>query len=114
MTEFFRCDVLGAVKIGRAARAPAIHAAAGCKLVALATSDPARAAPFRALVPGLRVHDSNGAPLANPGIDAVYLPLQNHLRVEGCGRALSAGEPIPCARPIAKIRAILASDEVTP
>lgn len=101
MTHPFRWGILGAAKIARTAVAPAIHAAAGCQLLALATRDPARADPFRALVPGLRVHDSYDALLGDPSVDAVYIPLPNHLHVEWCLRALAAGKHVLCEKPMA-------------
>lgn len=96
-----RWGILGAAKIARTALAPAIKAAAGAELAALATRDPARAAPFRALEPGLRVHPSYDELLADPGIDAVYIPLPNHLHVDWCLRALAAGKHVLCEKPIA-------------
>jgi predicted dehydrogenase len=101
MTEIFRWGILGAAKIARTALAPAIQAAQGARLAALATRDPARAAPFRAMVPDLRVHADYDALLADPGIDAVYIPLPNHLHVDWCERALAAGKHVLCEKPIA-------------
>ena len=69
-----RWGILGAAKFAREHMGPAIHAAKGAELVALATSDAAKAAPFLAFAPGLRVHQSYDALLADPEIDAVYVP----------------------------------------
>ena len=41
-----RWGILGAAKFAREHMGPAIHAARGAELVALATSDPAKATPF--------------------------------------------------------------------
>lgn len=95
-----RWGVLGAANFAREHMAPAIHAAEGATLAALATSDPAKAAPFKAFAPGLRVHDSYDALLADPDIDAVYVPLPNHLHVEWTIKALDAGKPVLCEKPI--------------
>jgi predicted dehydrogenase len=81
--------------------APAIHAAEGAELAALATSDPAKAEGFRAFCPGLAVHDSYQALLADPTIDAVYVPLPNHLHVEWTLKALAAGKHVLTEKPIA-------------
>ncbi|HBM59511.1 MAG TPA: oxidoreductase, partial [Citreicella sp.] len=75
MAEYLRWGVLGAANFARTQMAPAIHAARGGVLAALATSDPAKAAGFTAFAPELRVHDSYDALLADPQIDAVYIPL---------------------------------------
>ncbi len=95
-----RWGILGAANFARQHMAPAIHAAEGAVLSALATSDPAKAAAFAAFAPGLRVHDSYDALLADPDIDAVYIPLPNHLHVEWTIRAVEAGKHVLCEKPI--------------
>lgn len=99
--ETVRWGILGASKFAREHMAPAIRLAGNADLVALATSDPARAAPFAAIAPGLRVHDSYDALLADPGIDAVYIPLPNHLHVEWTLRAIAAGKHVLTEKPVA-------------
>lgn len=101
MTQCIRWGVLGAARIAQKAVAPAIHQAKGAVLAALATATPARAAPFRESYPDLRLHDSYDALLADPDIDAVYIPLPNHLHVEWTLRALEAGKHVLCEKPIA-------------
>lgn len=95
-----RWGILGAAKIARTDVAPAIHLADGAELVALATRDADRAAPFRALVPGLKVHESYEALLEDPGVEAVYIPLPNHLHVEWSLKALAAGKHVLCEKPM--------------
>jgi len=92
--------VLGAAKFARQHMAPAIHAAEGARLSGLATSDPAKAAPFHAFCPDLAVHDSYEALLADPGIEAVYIPLPNHLHVEWALKAMDAGKHVLCEKPM--------------
>ena len=96
-----RWGILGAAKFAREHMGPAIHAAHGAELAALATSDPAKAEGFRAFCPSLRLHDSYEALLADPGIDAVYIPLPNHLHVEWTLKALRAGKHVLTEKPIA-------------
>ena len=96
-----RWGILGAAKIAREMLAPAMQLARDSEFVALATRDPDRAAPFRALSPGLQVHDSYDALLADPQVDAVYIPLPNHLHVEWSRRAAQAGKHVLCEKPIA-------------
>lgn len=96
-----RWGVLGAAKFAREHMAPAIHAAEGAELAALATSDPAKAEGFRAFCPALEVHSSYEALLADPGIEAVYVPLPNHLHVEWTLKALAAGKHVLTEKPIA-------------
>lgn len=96
-----RWGVLGAARFAREQMAPAIHAAEGAELAALATSDPAKAEGFRAFCPTLAVHGSYEALLADPSIDAVYVPLPNHLHVEWTLKALAAGKHVLTEKPIA-------------
>jgi predicted dehydrogenase len=96
-----RWGVLGAAKFAREHMAPAIHAAEGAELVALATSDPAKAEGFRAFCPGLQLHSSYESLLADPSIDAVYVPLPNHLHVEWTLKAMAAGKHVLTEKPIA-------------
>ncbi len=96
-----RWGVLGAARFAREHMAPAIHLAKGAKLTALATTSPEKAAGFRAIQPDLRVHASYQALLEDPEIDAVYVPLPNHLHVEWTLRALDAGKHVLCEKPLA-------------
>ncbi len=96
-----RWGILGAARIALTELAPAIQLARGAELCALATRTPARATPFRELVPGLRVLDSYDALLDDPDIDAVYIPLPNHLHVAWSLRAAEAGKHVLCEKPIA-------------
>lgn len=100
MAEPIRWGILGAAAFARKMMGPAIHAAAGAELAALATSDPAKAAGFQSFAPALRVHDSYEALLADPGVDAVYIPLPNTLHVPWSLRALAAGKPVLCEKPV--------------
>ena len=99
--EPVRWGVLGASKFAREQMAPAIHAAKGAELAALATSDPAKAEGFLDFAPRMKVHDSYDALLADPTIEAVYIPLPNHLHVEWSLKAVAAGKHVLCEKPMA-------------
>lgn len=101
MTQPIRFGVLGAAKFARDFMARAIHAAEGAELAAIATSSPDKAAPFAAFCPQLQVFDSYDTLLADPSIDAVYIPLPNHLHVEWTLKAIAAGKHVLCEKPIA-------------
>ena len=93
--------VLGAAKFAREQMAPAIHAASGAELYALATSNPAKAQGFQEFCPGLKLHATYDALLADPEVEAVYIPLPNHLHVEWTLKALAAGKHVLTEKPIA-------------
>lgn len=96
-----RWGILGAAKFAREFMGPALTLAPGGHLAALATADPAKAEPFRGFSPGLRVHAAYEALLADPDIDAVYIPLPNHLHVPWTLKALQAGKHVLCEKPMA-------------
>lgn len=96
-----RWGILGAANFAKEHMAPAIHAAKGAELAALATSSPEKAAGFQAFCPGLTVHSSYEALLADPSIEAVYIPLPNHMHVEWTLKALAAGKHVLTEKPIA-------------
>ncbi|SMY08700.1 Gfo/Idh/MocA family protein [Flavimaricola marinus] len=101
MSQTVKWGVLGAANFALEHMAPAIHAARGADFAALATSSPDKAAAFQSFAPNLKVHDSYDALLADPDIDAVYVPLPNHLHVEWTLKALKAGKHVLCEKPLA-------------
>ncbi len=97
MPERLRFGILGAADIARKALIPAIEAASNAELVALASRDPERG---RALFAGSVAADYASL-LADPEVDAVYLPLPNGLHREWAIRALRAGKHVLCEKPLA-------------
>ncbi len=100
MAEPVKWAILGAGKFAREHMGPAIHAASGAQLVALGTSDPQKAAPFEGFAPGLRVHESYDDVLADRGVEAVYIPLPNHMHIEWAMKALRAGKHVLVEKPV--------------
>lgn len=92
-----RWGVLGAAGIARLALIPAFEKAGNAELVVIGARDRARAAE---LWPG-RVVAGYQAVLDDPHVDAVYVPLPNHLHREWCLRALAAGKHVLCEKPLA-------------
>lgn len=96
-----RWGVLGAAKIARQMLCPAINESRNGVLAALGTRDAAKARPFVERYPDLRVHDGYQSLLDDPEIEAVYIPLPNHLHVPWIKKALAAGKHVLCEKPIA-------------
>ncbi|EYD75418.1 Oxidoreductase, Gfo/Idh/MocA family [Rubellimicrobium mesophilum DSM 19309] len=100
MQKPVRWGVLGAANFARHHMAPAIHAAKGADFYALATSSPEKAEPFQEFAPNLKVHSSYEALLADPEVEAIYIPLPNHLHVEWSLKAIEAGKHVLCEKPM--------------
>lgn len=96
-----RWGVLGVAKIATAKVIPAMQRAARCEVVAIASRDLARASTAAATLGIPRAHGSYEALLADPEVDAVYIPLPNHLHVRWTTRAAEAGKHVLCEKPIA-------------
>lgn len=88
---------LGAGWIARRALAPAVHAADGAVLAAVAARDPARAA---ALEPRGRAYDDYRAVLDDPTVDVVYVNLSNESHLPWTLAALDAGKHVLCEKPL--------------
>jgi predicted dehydrogenase len=96
-----RWGVLSTAKIGVEKVIPGIQLAEHAELVAIASRDraAAEAAAGRFGIPN--AHGDYGALLADPDVDAVYIPLPNHLHAEWTVRAAEAGKHVLCEKPIA-------------
>src|SRR5512139_3783749 len=95
-----RWGILGAARINRMV-IPALRGSAGNRLLAVASRDPAKAAAYAGEWGIDRVHGSYEALLADPEIDAAYVPLPNHLHAEWTIRAACAGKHVLCEKPLA-------------
>ncbi|MBV9293431.1 MAG: Gfo/Idh/MocA family oxidoreductase [Frankiales bacterium] len=93
-----RWGFLGAGWIATRALAPAVHAATGAELVAVAARDPDRA---RRLEPTGRVHSSYAELLDDESVDAVYISLTNEVHAKWSIAALEAGKHVLCEKPLA-------------
>ena len=71
------------------------------EVVAIASRDGGNAARVAAELAIPRAHASYEALLADPDVDAVYIPLPNHLHLEWAIAAARAGKHILCEKPIA-------------
>jgi predicted dehydrogenase len=95
-----RWGVLGVAAIATSRFIPAMRDAAAARLVAIASRDATRARAVAQEFGVPRHFGSYEALLADPGIDAVYVPLPNRLHVEWSERALEAGKHVLCEKPL--------------
>ena len=96
-----RWGILGYARIAREAVMPAIVRAPGAELVAVASRDETKLAECRAKFGVQRLYRGYEALLADPEVDAVYIPLPNSLHHEWTIRAAEAGKHVLCEKPIA-------------
>ncbi len=96
-----RWGVLGSANIARKAVIPAIRDASANELIAVASRDVAQAERFAREVGAERAHGGYEALLADPEVEAVYLPLPNALHADWALRALEAGKHVLCEKPLA-------------
>ena len=92
-----RWGFLGAGSVATLALGPAVHAADGARLQAVAARDPRRA---RALQPAGATYDDYQALLADPEVDVVYIALANDDHLPWALAALSAGKHVLCEKPM--------------
>jgi len=95
-----RWGVLSTANIGRHAVVPAIRRSCNGDAVAVASRDADRAASFADDLGIPRAHGRYEDLLADPEVDAVYNPLPNSLHREWTLKALAAGKPVLCEKPL--------------
>jgi predicted dehydrogenase len=101
MSERLRFGVLGCAAIAVQKVVPAIRRSERCEVVAIASRDADRAAATAAQLGIPRAHGSYDDLLAAPDVDAVYIPLPNHLHAAWALRAAAAGKHVLCEKPLA-------------
>jgi predicted dehydrogenase len=95
-----RIGVLGAARIAPAALIKPAHTVAGVEVAAVAARDRAKAAAFARRHGIPVVHASYEALLADPMLDAVYVPLPNGRHEQWTLAALRAGKHVLCEKPL--------------
>ncbi len=95
-----RWGILGTARIARRL-VPAIRASHNGEVIAVASRNPDRARAFAREYAIPRAYGNYDALLADPDVDAVYIPLPNHLHKPWTIRALAAGKHVLCEKPMA-------------
>lgn len=96
-----RWGILGTAKIATGKVIPGMRASASSEVTAIGSRDERRARAAAAVLGIPRAYGSYEEVLADPEVDAVYIPLPNHLHVPWSIRALEAGKHVLCEKPIA-------------
>ena len=99
--SILRIGILSTASIAVEKVIPAMRRARRVEVSAIASRDghAARQAAARLAIPS--AHDSYEALLADSDIDAVYIPLPNHLHAEWTIAAVRAGKHVLCEKPLA-------------
>jgi len=96
-----RWGVLGVARIAMTKVIPAMQRGKLCEIVGIASRDRARAEAAALKMGIAKAYGSYEEMLADPGIEAVYNPLPNHLHVPLSIRAAEAGKHVLCEKPVA-------------
>jgi predicted dehydrogenase len=101
MARQINWGVLGNAQIARVCVIPAMQKSRNGKVHGLATRFPEQGRQVVAENHITQVYGSYDDLLADPAIDAVYIPLPNHLHLPWTLRALQAGKHVLCEKPLA-------------
>ena len=101
LTRKLRWGVIGSASIAVHSVIPGIKASETGELTAIASRGIERAEETAAKLGIPKAYGSYEEILADPDIDAIYVPLPNHLHMEWSIRAMEAGKHVLCEKPIA-------------
>ncbi len=101
MNAQVRWGVLGCARIARLNVIPAILRNEQARLQAVASRDSAKLAEFESLFGSFTRHETYDALIADPDVDAIYVPLPNSMHCEWAIRAMQAGKHVLCEKPLA-------------
>lgn len=95
-----RWGILGTAKIARQKLIPAINSSSSSEVIAVASRSQEQAQTFADDCNIAKAYGSYQELLEAPDIDAVYIPLPNHLHVLWAIKALEAGKHVLCEKPL--------------
>ena len=96
-----RWGVLGTAGIAAGCTIPGMQIAEGCELYAIAGRSREKAEAFKARFGFRKAYQGSDALLADPEVEAVYIPLPNNLHCEWVIKALKAKKHVLCEKPAA-------------
>ncbi len=92
--------IMGTAKIAEERLVPAFHESRLADLIAVASRNRDRARDFAHKHRISKAYANYDALLADDSIDAIYIPLPNHLHREWAVRAMAAGKHVLCEKPL--------------
>ena len=95
-----RWGVLSTARIGTETVIPAMQLGEYCRVIAIASRQLEKAQAQARKLGIKKAYGSYEELLTDPDIDAVYIPLPNHLHVPWAIKALNAGKHVLCEKPI--------------
>jgi len=95
-----KIGILSTAKIAREKVIPAMQKAENCEVVAIASRNMVKAMETAKDLNISTAYNSYEELLADPKIDAVYIPLPNHLHVQWSIKSMEAGKHVLCEKPI--------------
>ena len=96
-----RWGVLGTAGIAYKHVIPAMKQAVNCELYAIAGRSPDKVNTFKTEFGFVKAYYNLDDLLADPQVEAVYIPLSNELHKEWTRRAIAAGKAVLCEKPLA-------------
>ncbi len=100
MPEKIKWGIISTANIGMAKVIPAMQKSAFCDIVAIASRNADQAAQAAMKLGIRRSYHNYESLLKDKDIDAVYIPLPNHLHVEWTRKAIEAGKHVLCEKPM--------------
>ncbi|WEK20250.1 MAG: Gfo/Idh/MocA family oxidoreductase [Candidatus Pedobacter colombiensis] len=92
--------ILGNAKIAREKVIPALQKSPYCKVMAIASRNKITVKKTARLLKIEKAYGSYEELLNDKGIDAIYIPLPNHLHVEWAIKCIKAGKHVLCEKPV--------------
>lgn len=99
--RLFRFGVIGCAGIARGSVIPGIKQSTTSIVAAIASRDLLKAQETAEILEIPMAYGSYEELLKDPSLDAVYIPLPNHLHMEWSIRAMEAGKHVLCEKPMA-------------
>lgn len=96
-----RWGVLGTANIAKGCTIPGMKAAKNCELFAIAGRNEEKVKAYKEEFGFARSYVGYDRLLEDPDVQAVYIPLPNHLHKEWVIKALKAGKHVLCEKPLA-------------